>query len=232
MDYLRFFTVLVFFSISLGILIIILIKFLKYDIIVVEKNYFILFLFTYLIGGFSNLIFLFIYNEFIVKIFYTITITCALVAPISIYFLNLNFLIIKMPIKKQYILYSIIVIVLFTLSLISTFTLITINQDTDWRPLWSFEYSLIHFIISFINCVLVLLSLRKINLKIIKSKETKKKWRIFSIGIVGLIFTYLITPFSLSAPFDSLQRYIAYFPLMATPIYVYLIYFSLRRQPK
>ena len=106
---------------------------------------------------------------------------------------------------------------------------ITINETTNWKPVWSWEF----LIYSYIVCTLftfgpLIYYSGKIYFKL-ETMELRKKWICFIIGIMSYYFVYYGTSLSNTLN-DSTFRFIwAIISLIAIPT-TYLIYYGVGRE--
>lgn len=126
----------------------------------------------------------------IVFILYFITIFLILFGQIFLVMFNLflNKLETKIPIRHLMFYISIYAILIFSILLFPNG--ITLNEETDWRPVWSWSFLIIMIIFSACFIVIPFISLFIKAYRRFEDKSLKKKMRYFFIGFCGVIFSY------------------------------------------
>jgi len=106
---------------------------------------------------------------------------------------------------------------------------ITINESTNWKPVWSWEFLLYSYIVCTIFTFGPLLYYSgKIYFKL-ETRELKKKWISFLIGLISYFFVYYGTSLS-NMLNDPIFRFIwSIISLFAIPT-SYLIYYGVGRE--
>lgn len=171
-----------------------------------------------------NIIYLFLRIDPIVYILYIIVIYCLLLAQIFLLMFNLNLLKSKFEFtkQKQLIFFLIYAIGCFVLLLIPGG--ITINESTEWRPMWSLFFSIIFAIVS---TILFTIPTFVFSIRIYKSFEDdviKKKWTYYLLGYLGLIFSFysLIIYNTIEDPFIKLITSLLTIILVPSGVLMYL----------
>lgn len=218
MDIIRFLLIFVLQLSAVGIMITLLIKYTKMK---GKSIFFKLSLTIYSIAGLLNVIYFFIQNELVLSILYSLTISCTLLAPLAIFFLNLNFSRLLNQ-KKQLLLFGITAIILIIANYFATIFYINFPGG---KPYWSLIYGMI--IIFFYSSLIVLngFYLYKIYKKLPRDQQ-KLRWKYFSTGIIVLSLVVLLSPISNMMPPDSILRAIGLLFILA-PISVCFIYYSM-----
>ena len=125
-------------------------------------------------------------EENIVYLLYFLILYSFFLSFIFLLLFNLNLIQFETTIMKDIIIIIIYAILSFLIILYPGG--ITINESTNWMPVWSWEFLLIVniFLSSFIIIPNIIISIKIY--KKIKIKEIKKKWARFFFGLIGLAF--------------------------------------------
>lgn len=140
------------------------------------------------IGLFINFIYVLLVNELIVLILYYMTLFFIFLAPI--FFLIFNLIILKsgkiFTKSKQKIITAIYGLIIFCMIFISNG--ITINESTNWQPIWSFVFFIYLVMVVSIFAVApgIYFSI-KIYIKFSHS-VLKKRWAFYLIGVFFIYF--------------------------------------------
>ena len=140
MDLARLMVVFLFQGLGSIFLLILSIKYIKKRGIARENVFFIIFCLFFIIAAFMNMIYVFIFEEFTVKVLYAIAMLGLVSAPIALVFLSLNFLTSKIELKVQYLVLGIITIINFIVLLVLGTSHLTVNDSTNWTPEWDILY--------------------------------------------------------------------------------------------
>lgn len=217
-DIVRF---VIIFVLQLGAIILMSILLLNY---IKEKEnkdiYFEFAFFFYIAAGLINIIYYFVTDPFLLSVLYSITISCTLMAPVAIFYLNLNFTQ-NIEKKTQLVSFLILTIIIFIINHI----LNTNNvRFIDGAPYWSFQYGLGIILFYMVLIILNIVYLYKIYKRI--SFKMQKRWTYFSAGIIILSFSIILAPLSNMAPPGSLQRSLGLLFFMAF-LAIVMIYYSI-----
>ncbi len=198
------------------------------------KTIFACFYFFTGLGYLINMIFFFIFIEEIVLILWYIAAYCVLGSPIYLMIFSLTYWKgenIITP-KKQYFLVILFYIV-FSFSLLIP-NGITINESTDWRPVWSLLLTLYYFFI-----VLIFIAVPSwyfIYRKIVSidpiEKNIKKGWIVFLLGnmfygVSGLALLLIRFFFS-----ETILVYVSVLGILFSAVGAFLMYYGLRHEFK
>jgi len=150
MDYLRIITISIFYSFGVALLLRLFCKVRQKEFEANQKAYFLLFLFSYILGGILNIIHLFIFITAVTKILYIFTLTFFMMGPISLAFSFVKLYSPDFSPKSQYHFYLLVFSILWVLNYLLSFFYIKISLRTNWRPIWSFEFAMLFLGISVI----------------------------------------------------------------------------------
>ncbi len=140
-------------------------------------------------AGFINIIYSMIFEPIIVSLLHRIGFMLATFC--FFFMLNFNLILLKtnkvFKLKKQIELglsYLIIFLIIFLTGDIK------INESTDWKPQWSFSFTITLFLtFTIMLAIPILITLFKI-FSYLSINELKKKIKILSIGIIGYFISY------------------------------------------
>lgn len=181
------------------------------------------------VGGFINIIYANIFNQTIVYVLHFITyyILC-----FSMVFLLIFVLTVLKPSDSFNIKFQFFIILLFGIILLGLLFIpngIIINEDTNWKPDWSWSFLLY----SIITCTgIAVFPTSYYSIKIygkLGNFHLKKKWKYFLIGIAAYFFLYYGTSLSNTLNLDNF-RLIWSILSLPTLIALYLIYYGVGRQ--
>ncbi|MFO8017440.1 MAG: hypothetical protein R6U96_02295 [Promethearchaeia archaeon] len=105
---------------------------------------------------------------------------------------------------------------------------VTINEGTEWKPVWELPLLIYVFILLSIALILILSTSIKI-IKQFKDDTLRKKWRFFIIGVVGL-FIYMFGAYL--SNYVNQPAFRTGFSLFGLTVilWIYLIYYGIGRQ--
>jgi hypothetical protein len=183
-----------------------------------------------LIGLVNNMIYSFIRDSFILIIMNFITnfsVTFAL-----IFIMLFTLLLLKSETKvntsKQLIIIGVYGVILFLQILFLPFDGMIINEETNWKALWTFPYYLYVIIIASVGAVIPTLyfSLR-IYLEM-KDTDLRQRWQYFIIGAIGLFF-YMYGVFTVDLFNNDLLRLIWSLISLSIVVWIYFMYYGVGR---
>ncbi|MBD3227072.1 MAG: hypothetical protein GF329_02705 [Candidatus Lokiarchaeota archaeon] len=177
------------------------------------------------IGVIFNFIYTFIYIEFIVLILYYITVSLLL---LSLIFLFLFIFTLKKSediVTLRIILGIIIIYLIFVLSICFIPNGVRINESTQWKPVWSLNFTIFVLIIGDLAIIpTIYISFR--TYQQFSDTILKKKWKYFLIGILGYFFLFYGNVINLFLNNPLIRQTWSYISILSLP-FVYLIYNSI-----
>jgi hypothetical protein len=181
-------------------------------------------------GVFMNFIYAPLTIESTVLILYYITIFCFLFSPI--FLLVLELILIKsekvIDTKKQLIIIGIYGVLLICMIFIPNG--VTINANTDWKPVWSVAYFLYTIIILTIGAIVPGLYYSTIIYKNFEDPKLKKKWQYFIIGLCGLYVLVYGTLISNTLNIQAVRLIWTIISLILVIFPPYLMYYGVGKQ--
>lgn len=181
------------------------------------------------IGGIINMIYASILQETIVYIMHFLT--YYLFCFSMVFLLIFNLILIK-PAKKIKIKLQLLILTIFGLLILGHIFIpngLVIDESTNWKPDWSWNF----FFYSIIVCTsIVVFPTLYYSIKIyikFENEYLKKMWKYFMIGICAYFFLYYGTSFSNTLNIDNF-RFIWSLISLPTLISLYLIYHGVGRQ--
>jgi hypothetical protein len=186
----------------------------------------------YICGGCGviiNIVYALIFQETIVYILHFLTyyILC-----FSLIFLTISVLLLLKSEKIITFKIRFLIIFIFGLSIFGLWFIpngITINQSTDWKPVWSWTFFIYSIIIcsSFAIGPTTYFAIKLYNK--FEHDELRKKWKFFLIGIFTYFFLYYGTSLSNTLAYQ-LFRLIWSLVSLPTLISLYFIYYGVAKQ--
>lgn len=132
--------------------------------------------------------------------------------------------------KKQLLIIIIYGAILFCMILIPNG--VTINESTNWRPVWSVPFLIyVLIVISALGLIPTVYFGYEI-FKRFEDKELKNKWKFFVIGIIGVYVFTFGTFISNTLNIDSVRTIWSIISLGLNIVYPYFIYHGVGRQLK
>ena len=181
------------------------------------------------IGGLINIIYANLFQEVLV---YVLHFTTFYIFCFAMVFLLIFVLILLKPESQIKFKTQMLILVIFGLLLLGLLIFpdgIIINQSTDWRPSWSWNF----YIYSFIICsTAVILPTSYYSIRIymkVDNKYLKKKWKFFQIGMYAYFFLFYGTSLSNTLNTDSF-RLIWSLISLPTLLATYLLYYGVGSQ--
>lgn len=130
-------------------------------------------------------------------------------------------------IKLQYWLMSIMTLILFFTMIPMVFFFVKMNPSTNWSPVYSIEFSFYYMVLILILAIFTLYNSVK-SYHNLTEEKAKKKWKLFSTGLIGGISTLSIPAFVYYLPPENLIRIDISFGYFLLVPFVLLIYLGLR----
>jgi len=162
-----------------------------------KTNFMIGSFFLFLTAGFSvNMIYANIFQEEIVKTLHFLTIFLTCFAEIFILIFILLLLKTHSFFKNSQ---QIAIVGIFGLLLFASWFIpegVTINETTDWKPVWSWPFLIYSYVICFSFAIIPALYGAVLVYKRLSDPLLRKKWRYFIVGIISNYYIYSGTALS------------------------------------
>lgn len=123
----------------------------------------------------------------------------------------------------------IITLVLFFTMIPMVFFFVEMDPSTDWHPVYEIEFSLYYMGIILILSIFALYNSVK-SYRNLTEQKAKKKWKLFSIGLIGGILTLAIPSLVYYLPPENIIRINFNFGYFLLIPFVLLIYLGLRNK--
>jgi len=133
-----------------------------------------------------NIIYLPFREEGIVYLMYFLILYLLLLSFIFLLLFNLNLIQFEMTRSKNIIIIIVYAILAFLLLIYPGG--ITINESTNWKPVWSWEFLLLGYVFLTFIVVIPTFFISIKNYKKFKNEILKRKWAFFFIGLIGFAF--------------------------------------------
>jgi hypothetical protein len=186
---------------------------------------------SYGIAGILNVIYYIIKIGTTDLLFYSLTTSFQLFGAVLFNFFLVSLYSIKFTknIKLQYWLMSIITLILFFTMIPMVFYNVKMDDLTDWHPVYSIEFSLYYLVIILILATYTIFNSVK-SYHNLTEEKAKKKWRLFSTGLIGGISTLSIPSLVYYLPPENIIRIYFTFGYFLLIPFVLLIYLGLRNK--
>ncbi|TFG07147.1 MAG: hypothetical protein EU539_05710 [Promethearchaeota archaeon] len=180
-------------------------------------------------GFFINFIYALLVDELVVLILYYLTLFFIFLSPI--FFLIFNILILKSKVKfnrkKQYTLIIIYAVILLGILMIPNG--VKINEQTGWRPIWSFNLFIYLIIIVTFFAVGPGLALSFKIFRKFRDTEIKQRWSCYLIGMCFLSVLMYAIMFANYSNYEPLRMVIGFFGIVLSITGGLLIYMGMAR---